>query len=1170
LVPQADDRQTFWENVLKGVYAITEIPADRWDADLYYDPDPAARDKIYSRWGGFLNDVLFDPLEFGMPPNSLRSIDPMQLLALKVAKAALADAGYANRPFERGRTSVILGASGGTGDLGAKYLLRSSLPLLFGEQAAGLVEQAGDRLPEWTEDSFAGLLLNVAAGRIANRLDLGGLNFVVDAACASSLTAVHLAVRELETQGSDLVIVGGVDTVQNPFGYLCFSKTQALSATGQPRTFDAEADGIAISEGIVMLVLKRLADAERDGDRIYAVIQGSNGSSDGKAKGLTAPRPEGQVLALERAYQKAGIDPTTVGLFEAHGTGTAVGDRTEAVSLGTFLEEAGAQPNSHAVGSVKSMIGHTKASAGVAGLAKVALALYHKVLPPTLGVTTPNPQARFGSGPLYVNSETRPWLHSQAHPRRAGVSAFGFGGTNFHVVVEEYQGDYNGRPAVSQEWESELLLLSGRDRAEIDQTLRQLSQALRQGAQPRLRDLAYTLWQSYRPEAAVHLAIVAESLADLQGKLEAWLGGEKAAGVYETLTLTPGPSPWESEGGMTLTPALPLSGGGRKEGGVAFLFPGQGSQYPNMLRDLTLHFAEVREAFEMGERTLAGHYERPFGQYIFPPPAFDPETRQRQEAELTATHVAQPALGLASLGALQLLESLGLRPEMVAGHSYGEYVALLAAGAIHTQTLITLSEARGRAMLAVGDELGTMAAAGADAARVQSVLGHLADVWIANLNGPEQTILAGTKEGVALAIALLNEAGIRTRPLNVAAAFHSPIVAQAQAHFAEALQAATYARPQLRLYANTTAALYPDEPEAIRALLVEHLARPVRFMEQIEAMYADGARVFVEVGPRNFLTNLVRQILGQRPHLAVAMDNPGRPGLTQLHHALAQLAVAGLPINLARLYQGRSVRLLNLERLVEETRPAPLSATTWLVNGSSARPHREPPKRYEPLSLPSAHHRDAEIAERTPEEAPRPPHLSGEPQEIQNPKSKIQNEAAPAMLQFQALMGQFLETQRNVMLAYLQGERIHGRGAESAEGVKEETSLQLSHPLPNPPPTRGRERPSPLQGEGSGERVGSSEPPRPPRLSGEAEAIQNPKSKIQNPAALTQLLLEVVSDRTGYPAEALRLDVDVEADLGIDSIKRVEVLGVFLKQALAGRPQLEQQAMSELSGVKTL
>jgi 3-oxoacyl-(acyl-carrier-protein) synthase/NAD(P)H-dependent flavin oxidoreductase YrpB (nitropropane dioxygenase family) len=321
LLPAAPDLATFWSNILNKVDAVTEVPKGRFDIDLYYDPDRKARDKVYSRWGGFLADVPFDPIRYGIPPATLPSIDPLQLLSLEVVRQALADAGYLDRPFARERTAVILGISGGLGDVGLNYGLRASLPALFGQMPA----EAAERLPEWTEDSFAGILLNVAAGRVANRFDLGGVNYTVDAACASSLAAVYLAVGELEGGTSDMVIVGGVDTVQSPFGFLCFSKSQALSPRGRCRTFDAEADGIAISEGLTMLVLKRLDDAERDGDRIYAVLQGIAGSSDGRGRSLTAPRPEGQTRALERAYARAGVSPATVGLIEAHGTGTVDG-----------------------------------------------------------------------------------------------------------------------------------------------------------------------------------------------------------------------------------------------------------------------------------------------------------------------------------------------------------------------------------------------------------------------------------------------------------------------------------------------------------------------------------------------------------------------------------------------------------------------------------------------------------------------------------------------------------------------------------------------------------------------------------------------------------------------------------------------------------------------------
>jgi acyl transferase domain-containing protein len=437
IVPGASTLDAFWRNILNLVDAVGEIPADRWNVDDYFNADKTVRDRIYSRWGGFIEDVPFDPLEFGMPPASLRSIEPFQLLALLMVRDALADAGYRTRPFNRERTSVILGAGGGVGDLGNGYLVRSNLPRLFGEKADELADRLEGVLPEWTEDSFAGLLMNVAAGRIANRFDFGGVNYTVDAACASSLAAVYLAVRDLEARTSDTVVVGGVDAIQSPFGYLCFSKTTALSPTGRSRPFDAGADGIAISEGFASLVLKRLEDAERDGDRIYGVIRGVGGSSDGRARGLTAPRPEGQMRALRRAYANAGIPPASVGLIEAHGTGTVAGDRSELTSLMQVFTESGASRQSVAVGSIKSMIGHTKATAGVAGLVKLSKALYHKVLPATIGVTTPNAMVSAENSPFYVSAATRPWLQPDSStPRRAGVSGFGFGGTNFHVVVE--------------------------------------------------------------------------------------------------------------------------------------------------------------------------------------------------------------------------------------------------------------------------------------------------------------------------------------------------------------------------------------------------------------------------------------------------------------------------------------------------------------------------------------------------------------------------------------------------------------------------------------------------------------------------------------------------------------------------------------------------------------
>ncbi|MBX9723057.1 MAG: hypothetical protein K2X81_16770, partial [Candidatus Obscuribacterales bacterium] len=358
MFPKATNHEAYWQNILNKVDTIEEVPIDQWDWKKIYSEDPLARDKMYSKWGGFLQDIPFDPSEYGIPPSSLASIDPMQLLILEVTRAALYDAGYQNRPFGKERTSIVL-ANAGHGPITSFYSLRSMLDWTLSDLDPEYRKLLENRLPEWTEDSFPGYLGNVVAGRVANRFDLGGINFCVDAACASSLAALYIGIKELRAGSSDMVLLAATDTHNQPGDYLSFSKTHALSPRGRCRTFDASADGIVISEGMAVLVLKRLSDAERDGDRIYALIKGIGGSSDGRDLSLTAPRPAGQMLALKRAYEDAGLSPATVELVEAHGTGTVAGDRAEVEALKTVFEQAGSEKQFCAIGSVKTMIGHT-------------------------------------------------------------------------------------------------------------------------------------------------------------------------------------------------------------------------------------------------------------------------------------------------------------------------------------------------------------------------------------------------------------------------------------------------------------------------------------------------------------------------------------------------------------------------------------------------------------------------------------------------------------------------------------------------------------------------------------------------------------------------------------------------------------------------------------------
>jgi acyl transferase domain-containing protein/NAD(P)-dependent dehydrogenase (short-subunit alcohol dehydrogenase family)/acyl carrier protein len=1056
LLPKAPNVRAFWANILNKVDAIGDIPKERFNIDLYYDPDRKAKDKMHSRWGGFLDPVPFDPMRYGIPPNALPSIDPLQLLALVTVDQALRDAGYHDRDFPRQTTSVILGLSGGLGDVGLQYAVRSMLQQFISKPPAELLQE----LPEWTEDSFAGLLLNVASGRVANRFDLGGVNFSVDAACASSLAAVYLAARELADHASDMAIVGGVDTAQSPFGYMCFAKAQALSARGRCRTFDESADGIAISEGISMMVLKRLEDAERDGDRIYAVIKGVAGSSDGKGKSMTAPRLEGQILALQRAYARAGVHPSTVGLMEAHGTGTALGDASELSAVAGVLLADGAAPQSCAIGSVKSMVGHTKSAAGITGLMKVALALYHKTLPATLHVEKPNPKLLEPGTPIFVNTETLPWIPPASTPRRGGVSAFGFGGTNFHAVLEEFQGDL-------------------RDPADVAQTEKWPAELYLRGAGTDTR-----------------LAIVATSPEDLQAKLtkaEAAIASKQPLNDPQGIYMAFGPP----------------------RGKVAFLFPGQGSQKPHMLRELALTFPEFRASLEQAEQSLAGRFPKKLSAYIYPPPAFSPEQEKQQNLELTDTVVAQPALGVVEIGLCHALERLGVRPDMTAGHSYGEYVALAAAGVISDSTLFELSEARGRGIKdTTHEEAGTMAAVSADADAITRALEGVDGITLANHNSPRQTVISGANAAVAAAIKKLEAAKLAARSIPVACAFHSPLMEPARERFAAVLAQQTFAKPTAAVFSNTLGAQYPDHPQEIAALLASHLVRPVKFVDEIRAMYEQGARVFVEVGPKGVLTGLARQILDGKDARFVQIDSD-RGALVQFLNALAQLAAEGVPVDTAQLLRGR----------VAQPEPA-ARETGWMVNGLKAFPRNQPPHVVQPLDLvtPSSIAQPAPVVLQAPAAPPPAP-------------VPVSTNNDAVMLQFQQLMKQVLQTQTTIMTAYLQG--------TPAVSVP----VPASPPLPVPPPVVAQV-------------VAQPAPPPPPAP---VVAVPAPAQR-----SFIEDLRRIAAERTGYPPEMLDLDAGIESDLGIDSIKRVEILTALQKLGTPDQQQAVQGIMNQLTSARTL
>ena len=907
--PQAADLAAFWNNVLGSVDAVG-APVANWDAERYL-----ASGRIRTPYGGYLKDLYtFDPREFGIMPNSMDGGEPDQFLALRVARDALLDAGCLGAEVDHADTGIILGHSTylHRGQVTViqnnivldqtMELLRAALPDLPDEAAAGIRRLLAAKLPPTNADTAPGLVPNVMTGRIANRLNLKGPNYLVDAACSSSLLAVGAAMDELRAGRSRIMISGGVNASLPADVSAIFTQLGALSARGKVRPFETGSDGTLLGEGLGMVVLKRLSDALADGDRIYATLRGIGQASDGRGTGLLAPSVEGETLAIRRAYEGSGVDPASISLIEAHGTGIPLGDKTEIAALRNVFGERSAEQGSIAIGSVKSMISHCIPAAGIAGLIKTALALHHRVLPPTL-CDEVNPELGIERTRLYVNRQARPWIAPLGEPRRAGVDSFGFGGINTHAIVEEAPVGARRPPSIS-EWPFELCVLAAESRGALADRAAALAAAVERNAAWQLSEVAAAL-HTELGAGAMRLALVVKSREALVKALRAAaakLQGDDSAA-------------WSTRGGAHFASAA-------LAGKLAFIFPGEGSQYTGMFADLAPCFGEVQHWLDFWRGLYPAEPGASRTDIAYPVDADrDAGLRKRLEARLHDMDVGSEAVMVGGQAMFALLSALGVHCDAMLGHSSGESSALAASRALPAHDTARLAEfirelnrvyqrvlAEGKiptgALLAVGALPADMVHADLAASG--------AKVAVAMDNCANQLVLYGSQDVIAEVQARLVAQGAICLTLPFDRGYHTPDFGAVSAAFLDYYKSIKLGAPQVPLYSCASAGLFPAAPAAVRKLAAAQWSSTVRFRETILQMVADGVRCFVEVGPSANLTAFLGDILADQPHLALATNVRRKHGLEQLLSTLGQLFVHGREVDLARLFAGRRIAAIDL------------------------------------------------------------------------------------------------------------------------------------------------------------------------------------------------------------------------------------------------------------------
>lgn len=872
--PGVKTPKSFWEILHDGIDTVSKTPKERWDINAFYDPEPATSGKMNTKWGGFLEEVdRFDPSFFGISPREAEHMDPQQRLVLEVTWEALENAGVVPKDLAGSQTGVFMGI----GSYDYHKVLCQDLSSIEAYSGTGSSN-------------------SIAANRLSYVLNLRGPSVAIDTACSSSLVAVHLASQSLQAGESNLCLVGGVNLILSPDLTITFSQARMLAADGRCKTFDASADGYVRGEGCGVVVLKRLCDALRDGDNIQAVIKGSAVNQDGLTNGLTAPNGLSQQAVIRQALEKSGVKPAQISYVETHGTGTSLGDPIEVNSLKTVLMEGRDVNQSCWIGSVKTNIGHLEAAAGIAGLIKVVLSLQHGEIPPHLHLKQLNPYIEIKNTPIKIPTSLQKWS-AIAQPRLAGVSSFGFGGTNAHVVLEEATTQVKGHkgkqtvPEASKskafsEPSDHILTLSAKCEKALQELAQRYEEFLDCNSTTAVADICFTA-NTGRSHFKHRLAVVGKSTEELGQKLK--------AKAFETREGIPG---------VKDTPGVIRGQSiGKKRRKIAFLFTGQGSQYANMGKELYYSQPVFRKTLEECDRILRLYLDKPLLNVLYP--------ESGENSPINRTAYTQVALFALEYALAQLWKSWGIEPDVVMGHSIGEYVAACVAGVFSLEDGLKLIANRGRLMQALPTG-GDMVAVLAPESQVGSAIEALGEkVSIAAINGPLSIVISGANDAIRNICNRLESDGIKTKKLQVSHAFHSTLMEPMLTEFEAVASEITYERPRIPIISNLTGEEANENISTAR-YWVNHVLKPVKFASGMKTLEKIDYKLFLEIGPKPILLGMGRQCFTENVGVWLPTMRPGCGEWQQILHSLAELYVRGVTVNWSEFnkYYSRSKVIL--------------------------------------------------------------------------------------------------------------------------------------------------------------------------------------------------------------------------------------------------------------------